>query len=113
MKSIVPSQRNHPMKQRWQDKVIACFWLPFSLLFALWVYLTPNYEQKWGLPSPRSRRQPSKPLAPSFFVSVFVATIVYSATLFAYLALPVCTSRLLLILAIGVGFRQYVRQQNS
>jgi len=94
--------------------MIACLWLPFNLLFDLWVYLTPTYGENEGVFHPvRSQSRQPQSESPSFLLAALVATIVFSVTLFAFLALPVFTSRLLLILTFGFGFRQYMRLKIS
>lgn len=110
MVSTASSQQNRRADRRRQDRLIAGFWMPFSLLFHLWVYLTPTYEEKWDLVQPlRSRSQSHPPLTSSLVVAALMVISVLGFALFALLTLPPITARLLLILAFGFSFRQYMR----
>jgi hypothetical protein len=110
MVPIASSQQNRRAEVRWQDRVIACFWLPFSLLFHVWVYFTPTYEEKWGLLQPaRSHPQSRPPLQHSFLIVALVVTSVLGFTLFALMTLPPLASRLLLILVFGFSLWQLMR----
>lgn len=106
----ISSRRNPRTLPRWQDKLIACFWFPFNLLFDLWVYLTPTYEEQWGPDhaSALANETPSRPAHP-FLMTSLVVTSVLGFALFALLALPVMVARFLLILAFWLSFRQFMR----
>lgn len=104
------SEQNRRAETRWQDRVIAGFWLPFSLLFHLWVYFTPGYEEKWDLiktshGGPQSRHSASQP----FLIVSLVVTSVLGFTLFALIKLPPLAARLLLIMVFGFSFWQFLR----
>lgn len=104
------SRRNPRALPRWQDKMIACLWLPLNLLFDLWVYLTPAYEEKWDLESASSLPiRTHTPLIRSFLVVTLVVISVIGFALFALLTLPIMIARLLLILAFWISFRQFMR----
>jgi hypothetical protein len=110
MVSTAPSQRNRQAAVRRQDKIIGWLWLPFSLLFHLWIYLTPTYEEKWGLlQSSRSELRPRPSVFHSFVVMTLVITSVVGFTLFVLMMLPPLASRLLLLAAFGFSFRQFLR----
>ena len=110
MVPTAPSQKNRTAEMRWQDRVIACFWLPFSLVFHLWVYFTPAYEEKWELvKSPRSGTQPRSPVQSSFAVVALVVVSVLGFTLFALMTMPPLTARMLLVLAFGFSFWKFMQ----
>jgi hypothetical protein len=110
MVPTVSSQQNRRAEVRWQDRVIACFWMPFSLLFHIWVYFTPTYEEKGGLLQPSQSRPHSRPLLQhSSILVALVVTSVLGFTLFALMTLPPLASRLLLILAFGFSLWQLMR----
>jgi len=104
------SDRNRRVESRWQDKMIAGFWMPFCLLFHLWVYFTPAYEEKWDLlQSPESQSQSRPSSHSSFLLVALVVTSVLGFALFALRTLPPLTSRILLILAFAYSFWQFMR----
>ena len=104
------SERNSRVESRWQDKVIAGFWLPFCLLFHLWVYLTPTYEEKWGLLQPsQSRLQSRQSASNSALMVTLVVISVLGFALFALRTLPPFTSRLLLVITFAFSFWQFMR----
>lgn len=104
------SEQNRRAELRWQDKVIAGFWLPFSLLFHIWVYFTPTYEEKWDLIETSHSRPPLRHSASQSFLMVsLVITSVLGFTLFALMTLPPFAARLLLVLVFGFSFWQFLR----
>jgi len=104
------SQTNRRTQARWQDKIVAAFWLPFSLLFDLWVYFTPTYAEKWGFSEPsQSRRRSLHPLHHSFLIVALLTMSVLGFALFALRTVPPVTSRLVLVAAFGLSFRQFLR----
>jgi hypothetical protein len=110
MVPTVSSQRNRRAEPRWQDKMVAGFWLPFSLLFDLWVYFTPTYAEKWSLPELSQSRAPSRrSLRYPFLMAAFMVTSVLGFALLVLRTLPPLTSRLLLVVAFGFSLRQFLR----
>jgi len=106
------SQRNRRAQTRWQDKIVAACWLPFRLLFDLWVYFTPTYAEKWGFLAPsQSRRRAHHPLH-SFLMVALITASVLGFALFALRTMPPVTSRLVLVAAFGFSFRQFLRAKN-
>ncbi len=104
------SNRTRPAEPRWQDKVIAGFWLPFCLLFHLWVYFTPAYEEKWDLQGRSEGPSPSRSASSnSFLLVALVVTSVLGFALFALRTLPPLASRILLVLAFAYSFWQFMR----
>jgi hypothetical protein len=93
--------------------MIAAFWLPFNLLFDLWVYLTPTYEEKWGLlEPPHSRRRPNRSLPYPFLIAALLVTSVFGCALFLLHTLPPPTSRLLLIVTLGFSLWRLLRKKS-
>jgi len=113
---MVPTASSQPSRRaqtRWQDKIVAACWLPFRLLFDLWVYFTPTYAEKWGfLASSQSRRRAHQPLPPSFLVVALVTASVLGFALFALRTMPPVTSRLVLVAAFGFSFQRFLRAKN-
>ena len=110
MVPVASSESNRRAEARRRDKMIAGFWLPFSLLFHLWVYFTPTDEETWDLaPSAQSRPQSHHPLHRSFLMVALVVTSVLGFALFALRTLPPFPSRLLLVAAFAYSFWQFMR----
>ena len=104
------SSRNRRVQPRWQDRIIACCWLPLRLLFRLWVYFTPTYEEKWGFLTPAQPSAPARSSASHSFLTIALAVAcVLGFALIALLTLPPPFARLLLIVAFGIGLRQFMR----
>ncbi len=90
--------------------MIAGFWLPFCLLFHLWVYFTPQYEEKWELLQPlQSRSQSRQTVSHSLLMGTLVVVSVLGFALFALRTLPPFTSRLLLVMTFAFSFWQFLR----
>lgn len=105
----VSSERNRRAEKRTQEKVIACLWLPFSLLFHLWIYLTPTEEERGVLHSSWGR-PPSRPaITRSFLLVALMVTSVLGFALFALMTMPPLASRVLLILTFGFSLWQLMR----
>ena len=104
------SGQNRRAELRWQDKLIAGFWLPFSLLFHMWVYLTPTDEEKLDpIETPHSRPGLRHSARQSFLMVSLVITSVLGFTLFLLIKLPPLAARLLLSLVFGFSFWQFLR----
>ena len=107
------SQTNRRTQPCRQDKIVAACWLPFSLLFDLWVYFTPTYAEKWGFLEPSQiRRRSHHPLHHAFLMVALVTASVLGFALFALRTMPPVTSRLVLVAAFGFSFRQFLRAKN-
>lgn len=103
------SERNRRAEKRTQEKIIACLWLPFSLLFHLWIYLTPTEEER-GAPTTSAGRPQSRPaVTRSFLLAALLVTSVLGFALFVLMTMPPLASRVLLILTFGFSLWQFMR----
>ncbi len=103
-------QRERRLTARWQDRFIACCWLPLNLLFDLWVALTPSYEAKSGLlHSTDSPPSDGAAVRTSLVSLILVALCVLGFTLFLLLSLPPLLAHALLALTFGGCLIQVIR----
>lgn len=104
------SEQNRRAEQRRQEKMLAFAWLPFSLLFHLWVFLTPTDEKKLGLLQPSGNHTRPRPVTHiSLLTAALVVISVLGFSLLALLTLPPLTSRLILTLTFGFCLWQLMR----